>query len=896
MAFTVTYNSSNATSGSVPVDSNSYNAGDQPIILDNTSLIKTNYSFIGWTLTANNTGLVYTAGMSFVIEQNTVLYAYWEYNYIQKSLVDFKLSPSLKIDNLWIDFMGAIATELQLQKQQIMNTRNVKNIYEMQEDDLIAYAQQFGYTPNLVIDNSLQFTLEEIKSIPYRIRNKTTYNGYIFGFKRLGVVGDVFNLFYNGLKLVKAINWVTTFNNLSVFPNLSLPFDEIVPIKNFSVINTQTILQLDTGEILDAPNPWYLDMNTITIPVKHLAVEYFLDKIQTDGTLINPSYMIFYENEVTYNRRVAVYPHVGAQLAIITNDSGYYDQVTAGMTYTIPNIKLNVLSTQNYYLYKASSAQLPKLATYMTLGTGTRGLFNQASGLATIITKAIVALSFDEPYSLAIINNSNDSPFGNLTLTNPQNVKRINSILGTSINFDGGTYVTSTYPVTSNFVLGQTAYQFWFNPNSGIGGQVAIFDHGQLIVGYDYTNSNLLVSTYIGGTLSTQTIACVKNTNHYVYIEIDSSTSIKVYLDNVLTSLTLGTAFTTDNANLSIGYSSHYSNYQGLLDDFVEFNGTNPLLSTTQISYIYNNKVTLTVNSVSKPIYRTPITNGEINLDTLSNRYAVSSTIMGNSISDEFMFIQNSSNATSFSGTLTQGNIVPNMVQFNIFISSGGSSYLEMQVRDNGGGGLKGTLIDGVTPNYFLGTIDYATGNWTLNFTQVVTIFSEQITATSTTLPFTALGQAFVTVAGTSTTINVTTKPLPTISYFDVNGVFHIATTTAITGGVSINPDTSTGGYITGGFLYDTGTYSISLNHVTGSANDPGGLGALFLDYSYNATVLSSVGTYATAEYSVTTQLEVTEVVIEDKNKKALFYSTFPPIKVNSYQDNISPIFFVQTL
>lgn len=886
MAFTLIYNSNGSTSGSVPTDSNSYNAGDQPIILDNTgSLLKTDYSFVGWSFNIDGSGLVYTSGMSFVIEENTTLYAVWTYNYIAKSLTTYKLSPSLKIDNLWIDFMWAIAQELQIQKQQILSTRNAKNIYEMLEDDLINYAQGFGYTPNLVVNNSREFTLQEIESIPFRIRNKTTYNGYIFGFKRLGVTGDVFNLYYDGFKLVKAINWVVVFDNLQVFSDHSLPFNGVVPIKNFSVINTTTIVQLDTGRTLDEPTPWLLDQNLITIPVKHLAVEYFLDHLQTDGTLINPSYMIYYQNEIDYNRRVSVYPHAGVQLTILTNDTGYYDQKTAGMSYTIPDIQLDVASTLNYYIFKSQSYDMSTLPFYMTVGTGKRNLLAQSSGLAGILNSIVVGLSLDEPYGSEVYNTTkvgSIATFGKVNGLGKYNQKTFN-IFGYTLNFDGTVYVPSDNDITSNFLAGQTAYQFWLNANAGASNQVPIFDHGQLIVAYDYANQNLLVSTYVSSTLATQTVSCSKDQVHYVYIEIDSSTSIKVYIDGVLTSLTLSTAFTLDNQLLIIGNSSHYSgNFTGMLEQFVVFSGANPILSSTQINYIFQNKISLLINSASQPTYRSVLQPGEIN-KYVTGTFAVSTTMLGNSITDEFIFTQTDTN-TTFNNTLRHKNIVPKTLQLNVYGINSGSTF-SVQVRDDGGGKLLPKQIDGITGNYIQGQIDYATGGWSISFTNTFSVFNALYNTTTT-----SFSQSIIS-APTQTVLGIVSNPSPIINYYTTAGVYRTVTGGSDSaGGVNFTPDTGTGGYITSGSLSSAGVLTLSFTTVPGNTNTPGGLGAIFIQYQYTISVNSSAGTYATMDYSTSDQLQVTEMVVEDINKKALFYSSFPVIQVQDFTNNISPV------
>jgi len=77
--YSVSYNANGATSGTVPVDSNSYAAGATVTVLGNTGgLTKTGYTFAGWNTKADGTGTSYTAGSTFTMgSANVTLYARW---------------------------------------------------------------------------------------------------------------------------------------------------------------------------------------------------------------------------------------------------------------------------------------------------------------------------------------------------------------------------------------------------------------------------------------------------------------------------------------------------------------------------------------------------------------------------------------------------------------------------------------------------------------------------------------------------------------------------------------------------------------------------------------------------------------------------------------------------
>ncbi|MCL2134665.1 MAG: InlB B-repeat-containing protein, partial [Candidatus Bathyarchaeota archaeon] len=79
--FTVTYNGNEYTNGNIPVDdANPYTAGSTVIVLDANTMIKSNFTFLGWALTSTATTATYQAGDTFDITQDTTLYAVWQEN------------------------------------------------------------------------------------------------------------------------------------------------------------------------------------------------------------------------------------------------------------------------------------------------------------------------------------------------------------------------------------------------------------------------------------------------------------------------------------------------------------------------------------------------------------------------------------------------------------------------------------------------------------------------------------------------------------------------------------------------------------------------------------------------------------------------------------------------
>ncbi|MCF0108162.1 MAG: InlB B-repeat-containing protein, partial [Bacilli bacterium] len=80
-AYNVTYDANGATSGDVPVDDTNYNSGSEVTVLGNVgNLDKAGYSFAGWNTSPDGSGTSYSAGQTFNITDNIVLYAQWSLN------------------------------------------------------------------------------------------------------------------------------------------------------------------------------------------------------------------------------------------------------------------------------------------------------------------------------------------------------------------------------------------------------------------------------------------------------------------------------------------------------------------------------------------------------------------------------------------------------------------------------------------------------------------------------------------------------------------------------------------------------------------------------------------------------------------------------------------------
>jgi uncharacterized repeat protein (TIGR02543 family) len=78
-SYSVTYDANGAGSGSVPVDSTTYEQSNTVTVLGNTgNLAKTGYTFAGWCVSASGTGTSYAQGQTLTIgSAGVTLYAKW---------------------------------------------------------------------------------------------------------------------------------------------------------------------------------------------------------------------------------------------------------------------------------------------------------------------------------------------------------------------------------------------------------------------------------------------------------------------------------------------------------------------------------------------------------------------------------------------------------------------------------------------------------------------------------------------------------------------------------------------------------------------------------------------------------------------------------------------------
>jgi uncharacterized repeat protein (TIGR02543 family) len=76
--YRVIYHNTNATSGTVPIDTNEYLPNQNVIVANNGTLARIDYTFDGWTKFSDGTGTVYTAGSTLpLVNADIKFYPKW---------------------------------------------------------------------------------------------------------------------------------------------------------------------------------------------------------------------------------------------------------------------------------------------------------------------------------------------------------------------------------------------------------------------------------------------------------------------------------------------------------------------------------------------------------------------------------------------------------------------------------------------------------------------------------------------------------------------------------------------------------------------------------------------------------------------------------------------------
>lgn len=297
-------------------------------------------------------------------------------------------------NELWIDFFNCLQEEFKLVKEEIEKKKYLYDIENMDYERMLEIVSLFEIPFNVSIDNRESFLRDEIKNLPFRLKNKATVKLFRSLIKRMERDGDVYIYYYDGGTLMKNTSPILKTSS-SITPRQVYYIESTL---NFSgYIENQ--IKLDEGRKLDENETWKIDNATVKKVTKHLALEIFLDRLFFSGLdgsaphaggspsvglapsktlppsltlsptprvayLIAKEYFQYIESNANAFRKTTDVIKVGCQLNAFADNSRFFNSET-NLDFTIPNIRLSAVTTD--FMLNVSSVDDIK---YMEFGCG----------------------------------------------------------------------------------------------------------------------------------------------------------------------------------------------------------------------------------------------------------------------------------------------------------------------------------------------------------------------------------------------------------------------------------------------------------------------------------------------------------------------------------------------
>lgn len=795
----------------------------------------------------------------------------------------YNLISSLTTDDLWLQFLSAISEELELIKSQIYKSKVLYNYKYQQQDGIIDLSEMFGYTPNLIIDNSLDMLKREYESIPYRIRNKTTYDGYYIIFKLIEELGEIYNYYWTGEKLIKALNFDETISKLDDFI-LTNPFINIIPDKNFSVISDGSTYRLDTNLILDKKfgnKVWTFDENTSISPTKHLGIEYYADSLiikNNEEYIITSEYINYLLEGVMYTKRVPIVPHVGIQLTGITYENGSNNYFNPDFSYSIPKLKLNICITFNYTKNFAdkkkffldngfftdetilwnldnsienSNLDMLDKIKYISCGTGTLSTPSNDNINIFDYTSMVLYYSFDDGGDT---DNITDFSINQYNAKVYGQTKKVNGVIGKTVNFNGETYVKSDNPI--RFLTENLSIGFWLKIYNSENETYFIFDYDVFKMWYSLSEQKLYYSlSSLNGSIDNIKV----DTLYHIIVEIDiTNGQLRIYIDTNLIKSESLQGFYMGEYNLYIGSDLNTNNkFIGIIDSLWLMT---KIYSQKDKEYIFSKKLGILTHLSNK------LAEYEIDeQEKFSNSkwLAIFSYVTPNNVVNEFAFSVNGdftlngkSNYPFKKGTLS--------LRYKKRMLLQNQDYEETLVDNEFGG-----FINLKTGEKVDGKINYSTGEFSLN-RETYFYISNYRFLKSEVFNSEGLYLNFENIKESSFKIT-----------YSISDTVYVASDDGM-GNIS-------GEGVEGTINYDDGYIKLENSmEIDGEY--------VIIEFTYIKDLELLLNSPVYIDYITSDNIPITEVGLEDENKQLLAYMTFPKVELLDYNNYLAVNFLIKKL
>jgi len=808
-------------------------------------------------------------------------------------------------NQFWIDFCDSLSEELQLFKESEVIPN--KLFYDVDswddEEHLIQILNMMGYSINRILDSSLEFIKDEIKSLYYKVNKKASYNGYSYFYKLYNLDCKLYNVFFDGKKLISAVDYEKLLINFNTFNKYEY-FNLVEPLYNFQSIQDVDI-ELDSyvyNLYLDSQDSWTLDNKLLSTITKHLVINYFPKELivkDNKDYLVTLDYMNYLRSSSEYNRRATEVLHNGVNLSFICSNDGLYNTFSDDI-YSIPSHKINNAITREYlgkninvdpvyldeYLEidldlqtivkldnefdKTQAPSTEDMFYSICAGIGKKSLIPKEY-VDTLFNYSIILFYFDFDEILYDVNTFQDFSTNNRVMTVNGLMKQTkDGIIGKSLYCDG----TSTMGTVNNIILNSTQYtiNFWIrgldSEQTGITNSISTLDEA---VSSSANTLDLDQSTAfeLDTSFDKNVGICILQLTNFVKIYYDYINN-KLYckIQGSLDSVILESDLYLDNTDKQI--SLVINNTIAL----IYVNGILKFTADISMIGIYSGTYTLNVGSdtityfkgdideikmLSVPLDETTLLytyNNKIGNYRFLENEVYSDKLSSREIKEfkPFFYINSFIRANTvlneylfiyklntFEYDFTAN--VKNIKRFSFYINYF-NSVGNYKIYDNGYGELIGDSASG--------TIDYKTGDCHIKFFRILSI----------------AGEVLATNISSFSTI-ITHKPiLPTtaILKFTIGGTTYEVIDDGL--GHFVDP-TITSGNIN----YINGIISVTFNSLTTD-------GDVVLDYYYRYLQEPTVGQKIYCNYIANDGLNITEYGIKNNKGFLVAYATAPNVEL----------------
>ena len=641
----------------------------------------------------------------------------------------------LKGNKFWEDVLNSIQQEIQLTYEH--NDKSKYYLYPYEEDDiqvLIDTAKDYGFEINVEVKDDLEYVQQYFKSISYLIKRKGIRKLFLYTFKLVERIGDIYLMAYQNGALFKIINFDETINNLPI--SYSEPF-EFVTEQDFGVY-FDSAFQFDSDPLsyFDTDD-FQFDQNSER-PTQNLAIEFKIGEdtpvlIDGENFLIDSNYFSFMKDIVFNFKKLTTVPMVGTDLVLRSDVSAFYDSYSTEPSvdgkYHTKLLSLIDASATKYFRVRnfvepfsfdtdTSGRGFDGVATWrfdlkadsgavkdvydrfhtIKLGIGSKGLLsNKFEGVEKDTILQLAMNRYD-----IVSNKILDESVNDYGVNVEGEAVIVDGYIGDAFYFDG-----SYLSVPSFNLSGVTDFScgFWFKKELGGDVNQGLFgmeDNSILLHTTSISNEDFTLSLFIDGEEGFESDPVLNyGEQYFIYIVVEHGVKCTVFINNDKYEKPFAFSPVFTSSELQIGaYSTANLSFKTTIEEFRVYNR---LLSEEEILFMYNSRYGSQA-SLAKPVFEKRLAEQEIHENENKVYSAVTTAIPVNKVVDRIVYSDASGEVGKTSYNLRFDNLAP--------------KFCKLRYEDVGNNLVEFTDIEGDGNIYIdttlIATVDYANGVVTL--------------------------------------------------------------------------------------------------------------------------------------------------------------------------------------